>query len=262
MKIAVTGKGGVGKTTVSGTLARIFADDGYRVLAIDCDPDANLASAIGIPEEQYRSVIPFSKMKKLAEERTGASGGYGTFFILNPKVDDLPEKYCINYKGVKLLVMGTVDQGGSGCVCPEHTLIKRLMHHLLVQKDEVVIMDMEAGIEHLGRGTADAVDAMIVVVEPGQRSIQTARQICALAKDLGVKNLYVVGSKVRSESDMHFIKDSLPGLPILGKVSLNEQIIKADMQGIAPYDLGGQVVQEIRAIKDRLVNLLNKPVHL
>lgn len=258
MKIAVTGKGGVGKTTVSGTLARIFASEGYRVLAVDVDPDANLASALGVPEQSYLGITPFAKMKELAEERTGADSGTGSFFILNPQVDDLPERFCVEHEGVKLLVMGTVEQGGSGCVCPEHTLIKRLMQHLLVQRDEVVIMDMEAGIEHLGRGTAGAVDALLVVVEPGKRSVQTARQIQSLARDLGIKRVFMVAGKVRSAEDVHFLQNSLPDLPIVGKVSFSQEIIAADLQGQALFDLGGKPVEEIKEIKNSLVDLLIK----
>ncbi|BAE84420.1 AAA family ATPase [Desulfitobacterium hafniense] len=257
MKIAVTGKGGVGKTTLSGTLARLLAADGYRVLAVDADPDANLASALGIPEENYRGITPFAKMKALAEERTGADGGYGTFFILNPKVDDLPEQFCVEHEGIKLLLMGTVEQGGSGCVCPEHTLIKRLMQHLLVQRDEVVIMDMEAGIEHLGRGTAGAVDALIVVVEPGRRSVQTARQIQELAHDLGIQRVFMVASKVRSTEDLAFVGEALSDFPLLGHVTFSREIMDADLEGKALFDLGGEPVAEIRKIKENLIQLIS-----
>jgi CO dehydrogenase maturation factor len=253
MKIAVTGKGGVGKTTISGILARLFAAEGYRVLAVDADPDANLASALGISEAQYKKITPFSKMKKLAEERTGASGGYGSYFMLNPKVDDLPEKYCIEHEGVKLLVMGTVEQGGNGCICPEHTLLKRLMKHLLIEREDVLIMDMEAGIEHLGRGTAESVDALIVVVEPGRRSIQTAEQIRSLAKDIGIKKIFAVGSKVHDEADAQFISDSLVDFELLGFVSLSEEVKKADLEGVSPFDIGGTIAEEISLIKNQLL---------
>lgn len=253
MKIAITGKGGVGKTTLSGILARHFAASGYRVLAIDADPDANLASSIGIPETIFNKITPFSKMKELAKERTGAEEGYGSFFILNPKVDDLPERFWVEYAGVRLLVMGTVELGGSGCVCPEHTLIKRLMQHLLVQRDDVVIMDMEAGIEHLGRGTAGMVDALIVVVEPGLRSIQTAKQIQKLAGDLGIKQVFVVGSKVTGEADVEFIKEHVPELPLLGIMPVGKEITASDWQGVSAFDLGGPVVDEVGKIKDTLI---------
>jgi len=258
MKIAITGKGGVGKTTISGILARLFASEGSHVLAVDADPDANLASALGMPEAEYKKIVPFSKMKELAEERTGAEEGYGSYFILNPKVDDLPDKYCLEHQGVKLLVMGTVDQGGSGCVCPEHTLLKRLMKHLLIEREDAVIMDMEAGIEHLGRGTAESVDALIVVVEPGKRSIQTAEQIKKLAKDIGIRNIFIVGSKIREEKDLQFIRDHLAGFELLGSVSLSEEVKKADMEGLSPFDTDRKVVREISSIKDKLMKKLNE----
>ena len=168
MKIAITGKGGVGKTTFSSILSRMFAEDGYRVVAVDADPDANLALALGFPKQVYDSIVPISEMKNFVADRTASSvGSFGKMFKLNPKVDDIPENYCKEYNGVRLLTLGTVDSGGSGCVCPEHILLKRLCSHLILQNKDVVVMDMEAGIEHLGRGTAESVDAFIVVVEPG-----------------------------------------------------------------------------------------------
>ncbi len=194
MKIAITGKGGVGKTTFSSMIARMFADEGFRVVAVDADPDANLALALGFPKDVYpdanlalalgfpkdvyESIVPISEMKKLVSERTATSEGtFNKMFKLNPKVDDIPEKYCKEHNGVGLLTLGTVDTGGTGCVCPEHVLLKRLCSHLILQSNDVVVMDMEAGIEHLGRGTAQGVDAFIVVVEPGERSLQTYRKV-------------------------------------------------------------------------------------
>ena len=196
MKIAITGKGGVGKTTFSSILSRMFAEDGYRVVAVDADPDANLALALGFPKEVYDSIVPISEMKNFVADRTASSvGSFGKMFKLNPKVDDIPENYCKEYNGVRLLTLGTVDSGGSGCVCPEHVLLKRLCSHLILQNKDVVVMDMEAGIEHLGRGTAESVDAFIVVVEPGERSLQTYRKVKKLGKDIGVKKIFVVDRK-------------------------------------------------------------------
>lgn len=258
MKIAVTGKGGVGKTTLAGTLARLFAAEGHKVLAVDADPDANLASAVGIPEEIYLKITPFSRMKELAQERTGANGASGSLFILNPKVDDLPDKFCVEHHGVKLLVMGTVENGGGGCVCSEHTLLRRLMQNLLVSRDEVVIMDMEAGVEHLGRGTAEYVDALIVVVEPGRRSLQTARQIRSLARDIHIRNVFVVGSKIREAADVKFIADSLPDFPFLGTMSFHTFLMEADAAGVAPFELGGAFLEEIQTIKFNLLQKIGK----
>jgi len=253
IKIAITGKGGVGKTTLAGVLSRAFANDGYRVLAIDADPDANLASSLGIAVERYAQLIPLSKMKALARERTAAAEGFGSHFKLNPRVSDLREKFSVTHAGVDLLLMGTVEQGGSGCVCPEHTLVKRLMSHLLLDRNDVVIMDMEAGIEHLGRGTAQSVDVLVVVVEPGQRSLQTADQVKRLASDIGISRVFYVGSKVEGDADRHFIRNALTGSKLLGCISTSDQVRMADKQGVSVFDFGGETVAEVIAIKQKLV---------
>jgi CO dehydrogenase maturation factor len=258
MKLAIAGKGGVGKTTLAGLLARSYAEDGNRVLAIDADPDANLASAIGISAQRVAGLQPISKMKELAKERTGASEGYGSLFILNPKVDDLPERFFVEHKGVSLLVMGTVDQGGSGCVCPEHTLVRSLMKHLLLDRNDIVILDMEAGIEHLGRATAESVDALIVVVEPGKRSLQTAAQVEKLAGDIGIRNIVYVASKVNGAEDQSFISSALPQRQFLGTISTNEKIREADRTGTSPYEIGGALLDEVVVIKQRLAEFLRE----
>ena len=187
MKVAITGKGGVGKTTLSSTLARLYADEGRTVLAADVDPDANLGLALGLTEEEVNSITPISKMRQLVEERTGATYT-NKFFKLNPQVSDIPDKFARDINGVKLLVMGTVETGGGGCVCPEHVMLKSILSALVFRKDDVVIMDMEAGLEHLGRGTAGCMDRFIVVIEPGARSVQTYEKVKQLAADLGVNS--------------------------------------------------------------------------
>ncbi len=252
MKLAITGKGGVGKTTLAGLLARAYAARRRPVLAIDADPDANLASAVGVPADQAASMTPIAKMKDLAKERTGAAADYGSLFILNPQVDDLPGRFVVEHKGVRLLAMGTVEQGGSGCVCPEHTLVRSLMKHLLVERGDVVILDMEAGIEHLGRATAQSVDLLIVVVEPGQRSVQTARQIERLAADIGIPAIAYVASKVADDGDRAFLAAALPADRLLGTLSFSEAIRDTDRRGRSPYDIGGLVLDEAMAIVERL----------
>jgi CO dehydrogenase maturation factor len=255
-KIAITGKGGVGKTTLSSLLAYIYAARGQRVLAIDADPNANLAVALGMPMEVADQIVPIAEMGELIYERTGARPGeYGGFFKLNPRVDDIPDRFSAEWRGVKLLVMGTIKGGGTGCACPESALLKNLVTHLLLQRSEVIILDMEAGIEHLGRGTAGAVDAMIVVVEPGQRSLRTAETISSLAADIGIERIYVVGNKVRGQADRDFITESLPSFRVIGFLSESPLAIEADRKGITVFDLDPQMVKEAEAVADGLVSL-------
>ena len=248
MKLAITGKGGVGKTTLSSTLARLYADEGRTVLAADVDPDANLGLALGLSQEEVDAIIPISKMRTLVEERTGANEA-NKFFKLNPYVADIPEKFAKDINGVKLLVMGTVDLGGSGCVCPEHVMLKAILSSLTYRKNDVVIMDMEAGLEHLGRGTAANMDQFIVVIEPGARSVQTYRNVKRLADDLGVKRVRVVANKVRDERDEAFVRENIPAEDLLGCVHYNLEIMDADRNGKSPYDFSPKAIEEIRAIK-------------
>ncbi len=248
MKVAITGKGGVGKTTLSSTLARLYADEGRTVLAADVDPDANLGLALGLTQEEVDSIVPISKMRTLVEERTGATAA-NKFFKLNPYVADIPDTFSKDINGVKLLVMGTVDVGGSGCVCPEHVMLKSILSAMTYRKDDVVIMDMEAGLEHLGRGTAGNMDQFIVVVEPGSRSVQTYHNVKRLASDLGVKRVRVVANKIRDERDEEFIRGAIPAEDLLGMIHFNPEIMDADRNGKSPYDFSPSAIEEIRKIK-------------
>jgi CO dehydrogenase maturation factor len=252
-KYAVSGKGGVGKSTFAAALAYVYAEKGLRVYAIDADPDGNLAAALGFPPELAGQVRPIAEMADLIEERTGARPGErATFFRLNPRVQDIPERFAVEHGGVRLLRMGTVSAGGGGCVCPESALLRALLAHLTLQREEVVILDMEAGIEHLGRGTASAVDAFIVVLEPGLRSIQTAMTIRALAADLGVRSIYAVANKIRNDQDLEFLQGHLDELPLLGAIPWDEAIIEADMQGRSAYHAVPRLAAAVREIASRL----------
>jgi CO dehydrogenase maturation factor len=253
MKIAITGKGGVGKTTLAAVLARLYAAEGRKVLAVDVDPDANLGLALGFSGEELAALTPISKMKDLIAERTGSDyDGLGKFFKINPRVDDIPDRFAREKNGVKLLVMGTVETGGSGCVCPEHVMVKRVISHLVLGRDEAVIMDMEAGLEHLGRGTAGMVDEFIVVVEPGARSVQTYRKVRELAADLGVKKVSVVANKVRGSDDEAFLREQIPAEDFFGVVSYHGGIADADRRGLSPFDTSAAAKDEIGRIKKKI----------
>ena len=259
MKIAITGKGGVGKTTLASLLSHLFAAEGRKVIAVDADPDANLASALGIPKDEAERIRPIADMAELIEERTGAKvGTMGGMFKLNPKVDDLPEGIGYHLDNIILLTMGKSKAAASGCYCPENVLLRRLLGHLIIERSEVVIVDMEAGIEHLTRGTAESVDAFIVVVEPGQRSMQTAKTVKEMAEGLGVKRVFVVANKVRNPDDLKFIHDGIGGMEFLGLIHFNEAIMSADMKGASPYLYSPESVDEVREIKNRMENKLSQ----
>jgi CO dehydrogenase maturation factor len=251
MKVAITGKGGVGKTTFAACLARLYADEGRKVLCADVDPDANLGLALGFSEEDLAKITPITEMKALIQQRTEADQ-FERYFKINPKVDDLPDMLAQEVNGVKLLLMGTVKSGGAGCVCPEHVILKRLLSHMIVQRDEVVIMDMEAGLEHLSRGTTDMVDQFIVVVEPGARSIQTYHSVQRLAADLGVHKVSVVANKVRDEADEAFIREQVSEEDLLGIIHYSGAVSDADRRCASPYDIATETVEEIRAIKNKI----------
>jgi len=233
LKLAITGKGGVGKSTLAGTLARLMAAEGRRVLAIDADPDANLASALGLPEELRRSVHTISEERQLIEERTGAKAReFGQVFRLNPDVRGIAERYGTHFAGVDLLILGAARRAGGGCACPESVLLKSLVRHLVLHQDDVVILDMEAGIEHLGRGTAMGVDLMLAVVEPGGRSLETAQRIRDMAAALGIRRFAVALNKsMTPPEDLRWVGKTFGAENVLGVIPFDPRIALADRQG-------------------------------
>jgi len=251
MKIAVTGKGGVGKTMLASLLSTILSQFGYSVLAIDADPNATLASALGFPHPER--ITPISEMADLIEERTGARPGQtAAYFKLNPRVDDIPEKHWAEHNGIKLMVMGRLKKGGSGCYCPENALLEALVAHILLRRDEVVIIDMEAGVVHLGRGPARAVDEMIIVVEPGKGSIETAYRIRELAKDIGLKNVRVVANKIRSDRDRDFLVSAMSDFEFLSFIPYDQSIIEAGLGNFPLSKSSSDVISRVHDIAARL----------
>ncbi|MFH0965778.1 MAG: AAA family ATPase [Planctomycetota bacterium] len=250
-KIAVSGKGGAGKTTFVSTLAKTYTEDGVEVYAIDADPAANLAGALGYPNPD--DIVPISEMRELIAERTESSlKGYGAFFKLNPNVTDIPEVYRKTAGGVHFLTVGAIRKGGGGCACPENTFLKALLTNLVMHRNEVVIVDMEAGIEHLGRATIQATDALIVIVEPGRQSVNTAHSIRRLARDIGMKRVFAVANKVRSDQELAFLRSALDDWTLLGAVRYQDAIARRDLEGRPPFEENEKLLAEVRAVRETL----------
>jgi CO dehydrogenase maturation factor len=260
MKIAISGKGGVGKTTLAALLAQTYADRGRAVLAVDSDPSPSLARALAFPDESLEKLRPIAEMDELIEERTGAKpGAMGGFFTLNPRVDDLPERFSAVHLGVRLLEMGSVESGGAGCICPESAMLKTLFTHLLFRDDDVLIMDMYAGVEHLGRATVDFVDAMVIVVEPTRRSLGTAGQIKKLAEDIGLTRMWLVGNRIHSDEDVRFLEQEAFDLPMLGYLPEDPGVVAADRRGESVYALVPPLREAAAVIADALSESMPVP---
>ena len=223
MKIAITGKGGVGKTTLSGMLTCLLASQGRQVVSLDADPDANLASCLGLGDGE--PITPISEMTELIEQRTGKKDSYGGYFKLNPKVDDIPDRFAKRIGPISLLTLGGVRQGGGGCICPATALCKALLSHLVIARDGAVIMDMEAGIEHLGRATAESMDGLITVVTRSPWSIDTALRIRTLAAQVGLKRVFAVANGITDESELEPIRARLDGIPLIGFIRHDPRLV-------------------------------------
>lgn len=264
MKIAVAGKGGVGKTFISATLARLLADDGYKVLAVDADPNINLGYSLGISSEIVDNIIPLTENEELVEEKTGVAPteSIGPVFNMAPTVDDIVDRFGVDApSGVKLLVMGTVKGGGSGCMCGANALLRVLVQHLLIQRGEILVMDMVAGLEHLGRGTARRMDGMLVVIEPRMKSVDTIKRVLKLAEEIEVKEVYAVGNKVANETERQFIEDKMRelGVPVASYIPYDNSVAEADMKGVPAIDYqeDSPAIQAIKSLKAYVVDRYN-----
>ena len=262
MKIAITGKGGTGKTTLAGLLAHSLFRLGYRVLAVDADPDANLASALGIPPREAAGIIPLSRRTELIQERTGAAAGqFGQMFKLNPRVSDIPQRFILEHSGIKLLVLGAVQKGGGGCACPENVFLQSLLSEIILNRDESIIVDMEAGIEHLGRAVTRAIDLLAIVVEPGSRAVQTAHTIMRLARDIGVESFAVIANKVRAPEDRRWLASQFPPGLLIGSVSHSEAVLQADLTREPLHqNMGERLTREVETVVSALLDTLNSRI--
>ena len=237
MKLAISGKGGSGKTTLAAALVLLMARRGRKVLAVDADPDANLAAALGIPTKEQEKIVPISRQATLIEERTGAKvRQYGQIFKLNPEVSDIADHFAYHQHGVALIVLGAIERGGGGCACPENVLMRALVTDLVLYKDDALVMDMEAGVEHLGRATVSGMDRMIIVIEPGQRAVDSTRRTLRLAHDIGLQDIRLVANKVTGLEDERFLQDAFPGKSFLGVIPYREELRRADRDGCSVLD--------------------------
>jgi len=257
LKIAIGGKGGVGKTTICAIWAQLFAKSGFDVLAIDADPNTTLASAFGISPEQCPE--PLTMMKGLIAERTGTGkNAVGTYFKLNPKVSDLPEKYSLDVNGLKLLVLGAITQGGAGCACPEGAFLKALLTHSILQRQELVLVDLAAGVEFLGRASIQGINAFISIVEPGGRSIETANNINKMAKELGIDCVGTIANKITEPSQAEVIQSQLKNTTLLGTLEYSRLLQEADLKRAAVFGADGEVMEHLKQAKDKLIELISE----
>lgn len=260
MKIAVSGKGGVGKTLIAGTLARLFAQDKYNVLAIDNDSAMNLSYTLGIDPEIKKNIVPISEMKDLVKDRTEVKGAGPGVYNINPKVSDIPDKYKVSGPdGLELLVLGGIEEPATGCLCPENALIRTLLHNLFVERDEVIIVDFEAGLEHLGRGTAKDIDIMLVITEPSQKSLDLCKKIIDLSNKLGIINIYLVANKIIDDAQLNIINKHIESwnVPLYHSIPFDAEVGNADLKGISPieYNPDSKALMSIKRLYLKLKQL-------
>ena len=256
VKIAIGGKGGVGKTTVCAIWAQLFAESGFNVLAIDADPNTTLASAFGIAPQQCPE--PLIRMKQLIAERTGTGKeAVGAYFRLNPKVSDLPEKYWLEANGLKLLVLGAITQAGAGCACPEGAFLKALLRHTILQRQELVLVDLAAGVEFMGRASVQGIDAFVAVVEPGGRSIETANNIAKMAKELGIGCVGTIANKIAEPAQTEVIKSQLKDTVLLGTLGYSRSLQEADLRRAPVFGADAEVTEQLKQAKNKLVELIS-----
>lgn len=253
MKIAVVGKGGVGKTTIAAGLARLLGRDGYNVIAVDADPSLNLAIAVGIPLEVARKAPALFDEEEFIRSRTTLSGG---LYIANPRVEDVVERFGIRGPdNVVVVKFGEVRRGGSRCLCPEYAFLRTLLSHLILGRRDVVILDMVAGLEPMSRGAARGVNMILCVVEPSVKSVDIAIQIKKFAEDIGVRRVEFVANKIRDPKDVEFIEQMLPQKPF-HYIPYDETVVRADAHGVSliDYDANCAAVKALEQLKEKIVS--------
>ena len=234
MRIVIAGKGGVGKTTTCAILSSIFAEDGMNVLAVDEDPQQNLAFSLGYPTDRASEIIPLSKNAAYIEEKVGVrpGSGWGGVLRLNPQVSDVVERYGIAIDDrISLLVMGSVSNAAGGCLCPENALLGSVLRYIRLRRNEVILMDTQAGVEHFGRAMSDGFSQAVLVTEPSFNAYSVAEHSASLARELGIRHVHLVVNKVRSESDIRKIERLSGGgvrFTSVHYLPYNEEIIESE----------------------------------
>ena len=247
MKVAVTGKGGVGKSTISALLCKAFLEKGFEVLGIDADPSPHLFRLLGVKEE----VTPIAEMRDFLSERAQKNG---PFYTLNPKVEDIPERFMINKGNLKLMVLGAIQKAGEGCACPEQTVLRRLLFHLLLSSKEVVIIDTEAGVEQFGRASIASVDTVLIVTQPYTGSIETTKKILKFAEDLKIKNPLIVANGVESQEDKDFLSKEFSG-KIVEFLPKDERLLLYERQKRSLLEYDGPVYWGIISLVEKMLGI-------